>query len=137
MAPNDNLDQIFSCPVEADPKPSEFSWSYVSLEELTHLSSVQSNPVASGQVSQNSGSRAELTRAELMSLSTSGRGFSRGGLLVCRARNQLGWQTHRACINLLLHTSNTGKPSPTLSGSIDLAEHDRELAHASVPYSGP
>lgn len=94
-------DSLFACPVQADPEPSEVSWSFVPLDELGR------NPAA--QIEQLNPSAGHKVTAGSVGLSSheitliSGRSLAESrGLLMCRARNKLGWQ-QKACINLLLH----------------------------------
>lgn len=108
-----NANTLFACPIQANPEPLEVSWSFVTLDELA-----REPDVLVGKSNLASTHRQVVSRAAGMSLgeimSISGRGSTvSSGLLVCRARNKLGWQQQETCINLLLQLS--GKPLLLLS----------------------
>lgn len=98
-----------ACQLEAQPPATHFLWTFIGLAELAESSAGKpwlaspvggEGPTASSGAGQSAGfasRKGELSRAELLAL-TGGR---RTGLLLCRARNELGWQ-QQPCQNLIL-----------------------------------
>lgn len=87
------------CPVEAQPAPDRFQWSFVGLEELARL--------ADGKVGlkQMFGELNQTARWQTEAKLPT----KRPGILLCRAANSLGWQTTRPCLTLLAAGTKTGK----------------------------
>lgn len=87
------------CPVEAQPAPDRFQWSFVGLEELARL--------ADGKVGlkQMFGELNQTARWQTEAKLPT----KRPGILLCRAANSLGWQTTRPCLTLLAAGTKSGE----------------------------
>ena len=99
--------QRLRCPVEAEPAPLRVLWTFVPLRALPDwFQSHHSNgsldwPVEQRhQQQQQQQQQLETTSTELLDPSEL-IGNEPSGLVLCRARNALGWQQTRPCLTLL------------------------------------